>query len=153
MIRVTCRDGSQYLIGRRYKRFDEMQRLLEQRFPVEAGEFSRKERILQTLPGEPALSRPLARPYPPPGKLYLERSAVREVTDKRLPQLNSYLQVDSSSTSSDDGGSLSPPQHLFSLPDNIRHDSIVKAFARQTPQDRQAHSHSSSQPPAKPSRF
>ena len=79
MIRVTGRDGSQYRIGRRYKQFDEMQRLLEQRFPVEAGEFSRSERILPSLPG----------------KVYLARSAVREVTDKRLPQLNSYLQVGS----------------------------------------------------------
>ena len=52
MIHVKCRAGSQYTINRRYRQFDEMQRLLEQRFPVEAGEFSQKERILPTLPGE-----------------------------------------------------------------------------------------------------
>ncbi|CAI8026135.1 Neutrophil cytosol factor 4 [Geodia barretti] len=95
-----------------------MQKLLEKRFPVEAGEFSQKERILPTLPG----------------KLYLSRSAVREVTDKRLPQLNSYL------------------QHLISLPDNIRYDSIVKAFTRQTPQDRDNHSQASKLLSAKPAR-
>ena len=52
VIRVTARDGSSYHIGRRYRQFDEMQRLLEQRFPVEAGEFSQKERILPILPGK-----------------------------------------------------------------------------------------------------
>ena len=51
-IQVTCRNGERYTIFRRYRQFDEMQRLLEQRFPVEAGEFSQKDRILPTLPGE-----------------------------------------------------------------------------------------------------
>ena len=57
VIRVTCRDRSSYIIHRRYRQFDEMQRHLEQRFPVEAGEFSQKERILPTLPGKSALAK------------------------------------------------------------------------------------------------
>lgn len=52
---MTCRNGSNYKIHRRYRQFDEMQRHLEQRFPVEAGEFSQKERILPKLPGKVAL--------------------------------------------------------------------------------------------------
>lgn len=52
IIQVTCRDGSKYTINRRYRQFNEMQRLLDQRFPVEAGEFNPKERILPTLPGK-----------------------------------------------------------------------------------------------------
>lgn len=112
VIQVTCRNGSHYVISRRYRQFDEMQKLLEQRFPVEAGEFSQKERILPILPG----------------KLYLSRSAVREVTDKRLPLLNSYL------------------QRLFSLADNIRYDSIVKSFTRQTPQDRERYGETTTAP-------
>ena len=51
VIKVTCRDGSHYLIFRRYRQFDEMQKHLEQRFPVEAGDFNQKERILPNLPG------------------------------------------------------------------------------------------------------
>lgn len=56
VIRVTCRDRSRYIIRRRYRQFDEMQKHLEQRFPVEAGEFSQKERILPNLPGKAALA-------------------------------------------------------------------------------------------------
>ena len=52
VVQVTCRNGSQYTIFRRYRQFDEMQRLLEQRFPVEAGEFNQKERVLPHLPGK-----------------------------------------------------------------------------------------------------
>lgn len=55
VIRVTC-DRSRYIIRRRYRQFDEMQKHLEQRFPVEAGEFSQKERILPNLPGKAALA-------------------------------------------------------------------------------------------------
>jgi neutrophil factor 4 len=118
VIQVTCRDGSHYTINRRYRQFDELQRLLDQRFPVEAGELNPKERILPTLPG----------------KLYLSRSAVREVTDKRLPLLNSYL------------------QQLFSLPNNIRYDSIVKNFSRQTPQERENNRHDNKGPTGHPSK-
>lgn len=44
------------MINRRYQQFDEMQRHLEHRFPIQAGEFSQKERILPTLPGKVALA-------------------------------------------------------------------------------------------------
>lgn len=51
LIHVTCQNGLQYYINRRYRQFDELQHLLEHRFPVEAGEFHQRERILPTLPG------------------------------------------------------------------------------------------------------
>jgi hypothetical protein len=50
-------------------------------------------------------------------KKFIGRSAVREVTEKRLPMLNSYL------------------LNLLSLPDKIRYDSIVMAFTRATSDD------------------
>lgn len=53
----------------------------------------------------------------PTAKKYLGRSAIREVTEKRLPLLNTYL------------------QSLFSLPDKIRYDTIVTGFTRPTSDD------------------
>lgn len=38
------------------------------------------------------------------------------------------------------------PQQLFSLPDNIRYDSIVRAFTRPTNQDRQTAGDHGNQP-------
>lgn len=52
-----------------------------------------------------------------PSKIYLGRSNVREVTDKRVPLLNEYL------------------KSLFALPNNIRYDSIVMAFTKPTSED------------------
>ena len=53
----------------------------------------------------------------PVAKKFFGRSAIREVTDRRLPLLNTYL------------------QGLFSLPDKIRYDTIVNAFTRPTTDD------------------
>lgn len=52
-----------------------------------------------------------------PAKKYFGRSAIREVTDRRLPLLNSYL------------------QGLVALPDKIRYDTIVTGFVRATSDD------------------
>ena len=51
LIAVTCRDNSRYVIYRRYKDFNEMHSHLEERFPIEAGAISAKDRTLPTLPG------------------------------------------------------------------------------------------------------
>lgn len=123
IIKVSCRDGSNYHIYRRYSQFDQMQNALEKRFLIEAGSISAKDRVLPHLPA----------------KKYFGRSAVREVTEKRLPSLNTYL--------------LS----LFSLPDKIRYDSIVTAFTRPTPDDleqpytgKEAYKNSSAKPERPP---
>lgn len=104
IIIVTRSDGSKYIIHRRYSQFHEMHSHLEDRFPIEAGAISAKDRTLPSLPG----------------KIFFGRSAVRDVTDKRLPHLNSYLKT------------------LFELPDKIRYDSIVMAFVRPTSEDKKA---------------
>ncbi len=51
------------------------------------------------------------------GKKLIGRSAIREVTEKRLPILNEYL------------------KSLLLLPNKIRYDSIVTRFTVQTPED------------------
>ena len=104
----------------------------------------------------PPPSSPLPACLPAAGKVYLSRSAVREVTDKRLPLLNSYLQVGLQPISchmktisnvclvmlwSLCEVCFSNRQHLFSLADNIRYDSIVKAFTRKSQQDKQSTYH------------
>lgn len=60
------------------------------------------------------------------GKKLFGRSAIREVTDRRLPLLNTYL------------------QKLLVLPDKIRYDSIVTSFAKPTSDD-QAHPYTGNQ--------
>ncbi|XP_070581330.1 neutrophil cytosol factor 4-like [Ptychodera flava] len=72
-IEVTLESRRSYLIVRRYSHFNTLQERLDDRFPIEAGHSS--QRILPTLPG----------------KIYLKRSAVREVADRRVPDLNRYL--------------------------------------------------------------
>ena len=67
LIAVTCKDNSRYVIYRRYSDFHEMHSHLEERFPIEAGAISAKDRTLPTLPGV-SLSPPLngsTRPCPP----------------------------------------------------------------------------------------
>jgi len=59
---------------------------------------------------------------------------VRDVTDKRLPQLNAYL------------------KKLFELPDKIRHDSIVRAFVQPTKEDQKTHIGSQTNGTTKPER-
>lgn len=78
-----------------------MASLLDDRFVIDAGSINIKERILPDLPG----------------KIYLGRSAVRDVAQKRLPELNTYL------------------KNLLALPPNISRDSIVVSFLRQTAKD------------------
>ena len=51
LIAVTCRDNSRYVIYRRYQDFHDMHSHLEERFPIEAGAISAKDRTLPTLPG------------------------------------------------------------------------------------------------------
>ncbi|XP_064407065.1 neutrophil cytosol factor 4-like [Halichondria panicea] len=101
LIQATCKDGSRYNIRRRYRQFDEVYNSLEKRFPIEAGFIKAKERILPDLPG----------------KVIFGRSAVKDLAEKRLPALNSYL------------------KKLMSLSDKIRYDSIVLAFTKPTPED------------------
>ena len=74
--------------------------------------------------------------------MYVGRSAVRDVADKRLPLLNEYLKV----SKWQQGDPFLPhaclstlfsllKQALFELPDKIRYDTIVHAFVRQTNED------------------
>ena len=102
ILRVTRKDGSKYVICRSFSQFTDMQSHLEERFVVEAGAMNPKDRVLPNLPS----------------KIYLGRSNVREVTDKRVPLLNEYL------------------KGLFALPNNIRYNSIVMAFVKPTSEDR-----------------
>ena len=51
LIAVTCKNNSRYVIYRRYSDFREMNSHLEERFPIEAGAISAKDRTLPTLPG------------------------------------------------------------------------------------------------------
>eukprot|EP00731_Ephydatia_muelleri_P028537 Em0020g181a len=101
IIRVARKDGSKYVICRSFNQFTDMQSHLEERFVVEAGTMNPKDRTLPNLPS----------------KIYLGRSNVREVTDKRVPLLNEYL------------------KGLFALPNNIRYNSIVMAFVKPTAED------------------
>ena len=52
IVKVLCRDGSSYFIHRRYRQFDEMERALEKRFPIEAGAIKVTDRTLPQLPSE-----------------------------------------------------------------------------------------------------
>ncbi|XP_006813665.1 neutrophil cytosol factor 4-like [Saccoglossus kowalevskii] len=74
-IEVTLKSGKTYLIVRRYSQFDDLEKNLDDRFPLEAGKLTSGVRKLPSLPG----------------KIYLKRSAIREVADLRIPDLNSYL--------------------------------------------------------------
>lgn len=52
IIKVFCKDGSNYHIYRRYSQFDQMQTSLEKRFLIEAGAIKSSDRVLPNLPGE-----------------------------------------------------------------------------------------------------
>ena len=77
MIDVTLSDGSKYTVFRRFNEFHDMNQKLEERFPVDAGYFNYGQRTLPELPG----------------KILFGRSAVRNVAEQRLPQLDEYLKV------------------------------------------------------------
>ena len=77
VIDITLSDDSKYTVFRRFNEFHDMNQKLEERFPVDAGYFNYGQR---TLPEVPA-------------KILFGRSAVRNVAEQRLPQLNEYLKV------------------------------------------------------------
>lgn len=77
VVQVTLSDGSKYSTFRRYSEFHDMNQKLEERFPVDAGYFNYGQRTLPEMPG----------------KILFGRSAVRNVAEQRLPQLNEYLKV------------------------------------------------------------
>lgn len=52
ILKVLCKDGSSYFIYRRYSQFDEMERALEKRFPIEAGAIKVTDRTLPQLPSK-----------------------------------------------------------------------------------------------------
>ena len=53
-MKVLCVDGGVYHIYRRYRQFDEMEKSLEKRFPIEAGAIRVTDRTLPRLPSESA---------------------------------------------------------------------------------------------------
>ena len=77
VIDVTLSDGCKYTVFRRFNEFHDVNQKLEERFPVDAGYFNYGQRTLPELPG----------------KILFGRSAVRNVAEQRLPQLNEYLKV------------------------------------------------------------
>ncbi|XP_078692349.1 neutrophil cytosol factor 4-like [Branchiostoma floridae x Branchiostoma belcheri] len=98
---VTLNNGSSYQIFRRYSQFDSLQVYLLARFPIEAGDIDEKDRVLPSLPG----------------KIYFGRSAIREVAERRLPELNKYM------------------KELLSLDPKISRDPDVRLFFSQTESD------------------
>ncbi|XP_077979634.1 neutrophil cytosol factor 4-like [Glandiceps talaboti] len=100
-IEVTLKSRRSYIIVRRYSQFDGLQARLDDRFPLQAGNVSTAPRTLPELPG----------------KIYLKRSAVREVADKRIPDINRYL------------------KKLVSLDPKFSQHEIVLDFLSQTPAD------------------
>ena len=52
ILKVLCIDGSIYYIYRRYRQFDEIEKNLEKRFPIEAGAIKVTDRTLPRLPSE-----------------------------------------------------------------------------------------------------
>ncbi|XP_065826186.1 neutrophil cytosol factor 4-like [Oscarella lobularis] len=77
VIEVTLRSKKRYIIYRRYNQFHNLGSNLEERFPIEAGYISAKERVLPSLPK----------------KKFMGRSAIRDVAQERLPQLTAYLRT------------------------------------------------------------
>ena len=77
VVEITLSDGSKYTVFRRFNEFHDLNQKLEERFPVDAGYFNYGQRTLPEMPG----------------KILFGRSAVRNVAEQRLPQLNEYLKV------------------------------------------------------------
>ncbi|CAH1273861.1 NCF4 [Branchiostoma lanceolatum] len=98
---VTLNNSSSYQIFRRYSQFDALQADLVARFPIEAGDINAKDRVLPSLPG----------------KIFFGRSAIREVAERRLPELNKYM------------------KELLSLDPKISRDPDVRLFFSQTESD------------------
>eukprot|EP00118_Oscarella_pearsei_P005527 m.25473 g.25473 ORF g.25473 m.25473 type:complete len:464 (+) comp28814_c0_seq1:479-1870(+) len=77
VIEVTLRSKRRYIVYRRYNQFNNLCNNLEERFPIEAGQISSKDRVLPSLPK----------------KKFIGRSAIRDVAKERLPHLTTYLQT------------------------------------------------------------
>lgn len=66
-----------YLIFRRYSDFYDLEQQLKKRFPIDSGARSSGDRVLPNLPQ----------------KRYIGRSAIHDVAQQRMPDLQTYLQA------------------------------------------------------------
>ncbi|XP_062508255.1 neutrophil cytosol factor 4-like [Corticium candelabrum] len=101
VIEVSVKRGPKYIVYRRYNQFHNLHQVLDERYPIEAGHIDAKDRVLPNLPG----------------KIYLGRSAVKDVAEERIPQLNVFIKT------------------LIGLTRKISHDEFVQRFLRQNEHD------------------